>query len=139
MAAQQGKALLVKLGDAADPEVFTTVGGLRSTSISSNNELVDITNKDSASAREILAAAGVNSLSISGSGVFVDSVTDVALRAKLGASTFSNYQLIVPALGTYEGAFQLTSLEYAGEYNGEATYSITLESSGAVAFTPITG
>ena len=26
------------------------------------------------------------------------------------------------------------SLEYAGEYNGEATYSVTLESAGSVTF-----
>jgi len=37
-------------------------------------------------------------------------------------------------LGTYAGTFQITSLEYGGEFNGEVTYSITLESSGAVSF-----
>ena len=29
----------------------------------------------------------------------------------------------------------VASLEYTGEHNGEATYSVTLENSGAFAFT----
>ena len=41
MAAQKGSALLMKIGDGASPEVFTTIGGMRSTSISMNDEVVD--------------------------------------------------------------------------------------------------
>ena len=43
--------------------------------------------------------------------------------------------MIVPDFGTFEGAFMIASLEYAGEYNGEATYSVTLESTGYISFT----
>ena len=43
-------------------------------------------------------------------------------------------KFISPDLGTLSGTFQITSLEYAGEYNGEVTYSLTLESSGYVTF-----
>ena len=135
MAAQKGKSVLIKLGDGGSPESFTTIGGLRSSSITLNDETVDITNKDSSNARELLGGAGTNSITISGSGVFTDTATEVSVRALLGASSFSNFQFIVPALGTYEGAFMLSSLEYAGEYNGETTYSMTFESSGAVSFT----
>ena len=135
MAAQKGKSVLIKLGDGEGSETFATIGGLRSSSITLNDEMVDITNKDSSNAREILAGAGVNSITISGSGVFTDSASEISCRALLGASAFSNFQFVVPALGTYQGAFMLTSLEYAGEYNGETTYSMTFESSGAVTFT----
>jgi TP901-1 family phage major tail protein len=31
----------------------------------------------------------------------------------------------------------VASLEYAGEYNGEVTYSLTLESAGAVVFATV--
>ena len=31
----------------------------------------------------------------------------------------------------------VASLEYAGEYNGEVTYSVTLESSGAITFSAV--
>ena len=42
MAAQKGSAMLMKAGNAGSPETFTTIGGLRSTSISVNNESVDV-------------------------------------------------------------------------------------------------
>ena len=51
MAAQKGSSLLVKIGDGASPEAFTTIGGLRSTSISLNDEAVDVTTMDSSNAR----------------------------------------------------------------------------------------
>lgn len=134
MAAQKGKAVLIKHGNGASTEVFTTIGGLRSTTITKNDEAVDITNKDSSNVRELLGGAGISSITISGSGVFTDTAGELSLRAELGASAFNNYQFVIPDLGTYTGAFMLASLEYAGEYNGEATYSCTFESSGAVTF-----
>lgn len=138
MAAQKGSALLLKLGNGATPvEVFTTIGGLRSTSITINDEPVDITNKDSSGVRTLLAQAGVTSYSISGSGVFTDSTAENDMKAKFGDSSYANFQIIVPAFGTFTGPFMVASLEYAGEYNGEVTYSVTLESAGTVTFAAI--
>jgi TP901-1 family phage major tail protein len=145
MAAQKGLDVLMKI-DIADTK--TTIGGLRSTSITLNDESVDITNKDSLGTRTLLAGAGVNSLSVSGSGVFTDSAAEVAVRTAFAAqqntsdgssaqtAAFESFQFIIPNLGTYTGAFQITSLEYAGEYNGEATYSMSFESAGYITFTP---
>ena len=132
MAAQRGKALLLKIDVSG---TMTTVGGMRSTSMTLNDEAVDITNKDSGSFRELLPAGGIQSMSISASGVFTDSTAETTLRAAYGTSTFSSYNIIVPDLGTYAGTFMIASLEYAGEFNGEATYSVTLESSGSITFT----
>lgn len=133
MAAQAGRSLLVKIGNAASPEVFTTVGGMRSTTITLNDETVDITNKDSTNqARELLAQAGIKSASISGAGVFTDSASETTLYGKWHIASFGNYQFLVPNLITLTGAFQLTSLEYAGEYNGEVNYSMSFESSGDI-------
>ena len=131
MAAQLGKSLLLKKDISG---TMTTIGGLRSTSMTLNDEMVDITNKDSGSQRALLAAGGVLSMSISGSGVFTDSTAAPNLRSQYGSSTHGTYNVFVPDLGTYAGTFQLTTLEYSGEYNGEVTYSVTLESAGAVTF-----
>lgn len=133
MAAQKGSALLLKIGSGS-PVSYTTIGGLRSTSITMNDEPVDITNKDSAGVRTLLAQGGVSSMSVSGSGVFLDGASDATVRSAFAASSFSSYQIVIPDFGTYTGTFMIASLEYAGEYNGEVTYSITLESSGAVSF-----
>jgi len=137
MAAQKGSALLMKIGDGSSPEAFTTIGGMRSTSMTLNDEMVDVTNKDSGRARTLLAQGGVNSMTVSGSGVFTDSASETTLRAKFDVAALTNYQFLVPDFGTYTGAFQLTSLEYAGEYNGEVTYSFTFESSGALTFATV--
>jgi TP901-1 family phage major tail protein len=139
MAAQKGSALLLKIGAdnsaAASADTYTTVGGLRSTSITHNEEAVDVTTKDSSGVRELLANGGIQTVSISGSGVFTDAASETTLEGAFAASAFSNFNVIVPDFGTYEGKFMIASLEYAGEYNGEVTYSVTLESSGSVTFT----
>jgi len=137
MAAQKGLDLLLKINTTS--KTYVTVGGLRSTSITMNEESVDATNKDSAGQRTLLAGGGVQSVSVSGSGVFTDSTSEVLMRTTFagqsgGSAVFKNFQVIVPDLGTFTGSFQITSLEYAGEYNGEATYSVSLESAGAITF-----
>lgn len=139
MAAQKGSALLLKIGAdntaAASADTYTTVGGLRSTSISHSEEAVDVTTKDSSGYRELLANGGVQSVSVSGSGVFTDAASETTLETAFGSSAHNNFEVIVPDFGTYQGKFMVASLEYAGEYNGEVTYSVTLESSGQIAFT----
>ena len=131
MAAQRGEALLLKIDISG---TMTTVGGMRSTSMTLNDEAVDITNKDSGSFRELLPSGGIQSMTITASGVFTDSTAEQTLRSAYGTSSFKSYNVIVPDLGTYAGTFMIASLEYAGEYNGEATYSVTLESSGSITF-----
>ena len=143
MAAQKGLDVLMKIDISGTK---TTIGGLRSTSITLNDESVDITNKDSLGSRTLLAGAGVNSLSVSGSGVFTDAASEVAVRTAFQAqqntsdgssgqtAAFESFQFIIPNLGTYTGNFQITSLEYSGEYNGEATYSMSFESAGYITF-----
>ena len=131
MAAQKGSAVLIKATVSGSK---VTVGGLRSSSITLNDEMVDITNKDSSNNRTLLPQGGIQSMTITGSGVFTDSTSEQQLRTSFGASAFIAYDFVIPDLGTYSGSFQITSLEFAGEYNGEATYSVTLESSGAVTF-----
>ena len=132
MAAQKGSAVLIKVAVSGTQ---TTIGGLRSSSITLNDEMVDVTNKDSANVRTLLPNGGIQSLTISGSGVFTDATSETTLRGLFGASALASMSFIIPDLGTYAGNFQITSLEYAGEFNGEATYSLTAESGGTISFT----
>lgn len=138
MAAQKGSALLLKIGatpsGAPSADTYTTVGGLRSTSISLNDETVDVTNKDSSGYRELLANGGIKSATISGSGVFTDAASEATLKTAYGSADLYNFQVVIPDFGDFEGKFQVTTLEYAGEHNGEVTYSVTLESSGEFTF-----
>lgn len=133
MAAQKGKDLLVKIADGAG---FTTVAGLRSRRIAFNAETVDITHAESADRwRELLDGAGVKRASIAGRGLFKDASTDALMRQTFFDGAVKNFQIVIPDFGTVAGAFQITSLEFAGEHNGEVTYEMALESAGALTFT----
>jgi TP901-1 family phage major tail protein len=137
MAAQNGKDLLIKL-DLTGGGQFTTIAGLRATRISFNAETVDVTSLESQGGwRELLGGAGVRSAAVSGSGVFVDSATDDRARQIFFAGTVEQFQVIIPDFGIVEGPFQISSIEYAGSYNGEATYELSLASAGALSFTAI--
>ena len=132
MAAQKGKDLLVKIHDGTG---FVTVAGLRTRRLSFNAETVDITHAESAGRwRELLEGAGVKRASIAGRGLFKDEATDALMRQTFFDGAVKNFQIVIPDFGTVTGAFQITSLEFAGEHNGEVTYEMALESAGALTF-----
>jgi TP901-1 family phage major tail protein len=137
MAAQRGRDLLIKL-DSTGSGAFETVAGLRASRITFNAETVDATHIGSEGRwRELLAGAGVRSAAISGSGIFRDETTDERVRAIFFAGVIPRFQVIIPDFGIIDGPFQITSIEYSGEYNGEATYELSLASAGALRFEAI--
>ncbi len=137
MAAQNGKDLLIKI-DLTGAGQFETVAGLRATRISFNAESVDVTSLESQDGwRELLAGAGVKSAAISGSGVFKDDATDERTRQIFFDAETPAFQVIIPGFGTVEGPFQVTSIEYSGSHNGEATYELALASAGLLSFTAL--
>lgn len=137
MAAQKGKDFTLKIGDGASPESFTPVAGLRARTLSLNAGTVDATDVGSTGRwRALLGGAGVRSASVSGSGVFRDSAADAAMRDAFFAQDARTWHLVVPDFGTLEGPFLITGLDYAGEHDGEVTWTITLSSAGPLSFTP---
>jgi TP901-1 family phage major tail protein len=137
MAVQNGKDLLIKV-DLNNDNIFVTMAGLRASRISLNSETVDVTSLESQGGwRELLGGAGVKSASVSGSGVFRDASTDGRARQIFFDGETPNFQVIIPDFGVIQGAFQMTAIEYAGTYNGEATYTMTLASAGALTFTAL--
>ena len=141
MAVQKGSSFLLKDNSSGTP---ATIGGLRSTSMTINGEAVDVTNKDSATFtgssghdidRELGGNMGIRSMTISASGVFTDSAGENNLRGAAFTGTAVNYDLVFGDGSDVKGAFLVTSYERAGEFNGEETYSVTLESSGTVTYT----
>jgi TP901-1 family phage major tail protein len=132
MAAQKGKDLLIKMHDGAS---FATVAGLRSRRIAFNAETVDVTHAESAGRwRELLDGAGIKRAGVSGRGLFKDAATDALMRQTFFDGAVKNCQIVIPDFGTVEGAFQITSLEFAGEHDGEVTYDMALESAGELTF-----
>src|SRR6056297_1417989 len=137
MAVQNGKDLLVKIDLTGDGN-FQTVAGLRATRVSFNAESVDVTSLESAGGwRELLAGAGVKSAAISGSGIFRDAASDERVRQIFFDGEMPGFQVVIPDFGIIEGPFQVGSVEYAGNHDGEATYELSLNSAGQLTFTAI--
>ncbi len=135
MSAQKGSLVLIKVGDGANPtEVFTTVGGLRTSRLTLNNQSVDTTNKDSGIWRQLLSAAGMRSISISGTGVFTNVASEETVRGYAFAGSVNNYRFCFPNGNYISGAFHIGSYERAGNHDGEETYALTLESAGTITF-----
>lgn len=136
MTAQRGKDLLLKV-DISGQGDFSAIAGLRSRSIAFNTTTVDITHTESAGRwRELLDGAGAKTARITGAGIFKDATSDEAVRAYFFGGIIMDWQVIVPDFGTVQGLFQITSLEFTGQHDGELGFDIALESAGALTFTP---
>lgn len=130
MTAQKGREFVLQINDGSS---YQTVGGFRSNRFSINGQTIEVTNKGSDGARQLLADAGVVSLSTSGSGVFLNNdVHFKSVHDKALAQEHADCKIIVPGFMSYTGLFAISSLEMSGEHNGEVTYSISLESAGAI-------
>ena len=132
MAAEKGSAFLLKIGDGESPPAYSTIAGLRTTQVSVNGEPVAITNKDSGGWRELLSGAGVRSVSVSGAGVFTGSEAELRIKNHALGGMIDAYELSFEGGDKMRGDFLVTRLDYSGDYNGERSYTLSLESSGAV-------
>lgn len=130
MAAQTGRTFLLKQGTAAGG---TSLAGMRVTSFTVNQALVDVTTKDSTNQwRDLLAGAGIRSLSIQVSGVFQAAAVDTTLQGYAVAGSINAFGIVTPAGVKWDGSFLITNYQRSGPYNTEEDFSMTLESSGAI-------
>lgn len=134
MPISKGRTLLLKVGSGGSA---VTVAAMRTTRFVVNGETVETTNKDSAGMRTLLDAAGVAKLTISASGLLSGSAQTTDFITKTLNRTIDAYRLEFDNGDVIEGSFQTTQFEAAGDYNGEQTYALTLESSGTLAVTAV--
>jgi predicted secreted protein len=95
-------------------------------------EQVVVTNKGSGGWRDLLPVGGVRSVSISGAGVFTGSAAEMALKERALTGALDRFEVSFEGGERLRGTFQLSRLDYSGDFNGERTYTLALESSGAV-------
>jgi TP901-1 family phage major tail protein len=132
MAAEKGSAFLLKIGNGANPPVFATVAGMRTTQMSVNGEAVNVTSKDSGAWRELLSGAGVRSVSVAAGGIFTGSAAEGRVKTNALGGLIDEYELSFESGERMQGRFLVTRLDYSGDYNGERNYTLSLESSGPV-------
>ena len=132
--ARTGRSLLLYDGLAST----TLIAAMRTTSFTIQGAAVDVTDKSSSGQyRELLAGAGVVSVSVSAKGLLSGSAQTQTLVTRALSRTVDNYRLVFDNGDILEGAFQLVQFEASGDYDGEQTYQLALESGGALTFTTV--
>jgi len=139
MAKQKGRLMLVKIGDGASTEAFTTLCGLTAKDLTINNSEVDVTTADCVTPGGVMwteVQSGVKRISVSGTGYFKDETSEARMNTvAMAAEPFANFEIVVPELGTFAGSFFMSDLKFGGPVQDGVTYDISLASSGAVTFT----
>ena len=110
---------------------YAAVGGLVSNSFTANNGAIDLTNKSSASWRDIMASEGLQSVDLSAEIIFSTDTNFAIMKASASAKTILSYQ-IARGAAIVEGLFYITSWAEAAPDNDKVTVSVSLQSSEAV-------
>ncbi len=133
--ARTGRSLLLYDGTGGGA---TLIAAMRTTSFTIQGAAVDVTDKSSSNQyRELLAGAGVVSVTVSAKGILTGSTQTQTLVTRAIARTVDGYRIVFDNGDILEGSFQLVHFEAAGDYNGEQTYQISLESGAALTFTTV--
>lgn len=136
MSAQAGREMTLKIFD--DQGTALSVDGLRAKTLRFYAEGLEATHMDSPDGwREYLVGAGARAARLEASGAFVNSAADALIRAHFFAQSLAQFEIFWPGFGTLAGSFLVTSLQYQGEFTGEARFEIELESGGAIQFAPV--
>lgn len=140
MPQQLGRSCTVDMDFGAGDE---NLAGVKSVTVTVNNELIDITNNDSAGYAEMLGSAKVG-LTLALNGLHGDDAVMASIRGKInsGAQTTTDFSVNIPgtsggsaASWDFSGLFE--SLEEAGETEGAMNYNVTVKSTGTLTVTDV--
>lgn len=140
MAAQKGRLVLLKVynvgANTSNSATANAVATARTTELTINSEAVDVTAKDTNGWRELAQDAGMKSMTISLEGVFKDAAYEEILRAHSHSGNVFAAVVVTGNGDEWSGNFHIPTYSRSGVYNGEETFSLTLESAGEITFTP---
>ena len=124
-----GDAMLLKVESAPASGTYAKIGGASSHSVSINNEVVDVSDKDSNRFKELLAA-GDRSIAISMEGFISDEANFEIFRVAARDDAIINYTMEFGNAKTIVGAFHIDSFEMTGARNEGQGFSASLTNSG---------
>ena len=129
---QNGTDVQLAVESAPASGTFNAVGGLVTNSFTLNNGAIDITNKSSASFREVMAGEGLQSLDLSAEVIFSTDANFALVKQSAEDKSILSYQVArgaeVLAVDLYITSFVETSPD-----NDKHSASISFISSGAIA------
>ncbi|AGB71031.1 MULTISPECIES: phage tail tube protein [Rhizobium] len=136
---QLGRLLLIKIGDGADPEVFTNLCGLKTRSFNMSANEVDTTIPSCTNPGgpvQKTSRPGIANRTFTGSGNFVSSAASDVFMNHVRASEAFNAQVIVPGDGTYQGSWMVTDFSFSGDVEPNMEFSATFVAADVLTFTP---
>lgn len=125
-----GKDLLLKTGTWSGG---TAVAGFTTNTMTINNQVIDVTNKDSQFRQ--LIAGGIKSLTISGSGVASNDTGWETFKGYAQAASSNALAMGSEDSDTVEASFIITNLTITGAVENGQTFDFTAESVGTVTYT----
>lgn len=133
MAAAAGRLMRIKYDSGAGAAV---VAGARTDSLTINNEMIDITDKDDTGVRTLLDDIAVKSFSASCTGVLVDATLITLADSATTSAAVHDFEIEIGSAGairTYSGSFFISSFAVTGEDGANPiTFEMTIDSAGAV-------
>ena len=111
-------------------ETWQEIGGMRSTKMVINNQLIEASNIAGGNWRELLDQAGLLYVNIYGTGAFLNSKAEQFIQRLVFKSKIAEYKLVFASKDYLIGNFQVTHYERLGEVDEEECYIIALASSG---------
>jgi TP901-1 family phage major tail protein len=129
MAKYNGIDMILKLMNTT----YQTIAGTISHTMSINNEVIDVSDKDSSRWSDKLNA-GQRSIAISFNGWVNDGTQFALFETAAETDAIVDLQLAYGDGKTLSGNWHIDSFEYGGEYNGAQTFSCTLSNDGTPTF-----
>ena len=134
--AQLGRLFLLKTTNNTSPTAQHTIGGMKATTMSIGNAVVDVTTKDEAPWKTLLANCGDRSVNMTCAGVCKDTVGENDMQQYALNGGMGIFSIIDQAGDEMHGSFLVSKFEWTGNHNGAQEYSMSLESSGTVIYVP---
>ncbi|PJR11555.1 phage tail tube protein [Sinorhizobium meliloti] len=135
---QLGRLLLIKIGDGAEPEVFTNLCGLKTRSFNLSANEIDTTIPSCTNPGgpvQKTSRPGISNRTFTGSGAFVAGAAMSAFMGHVRASEAFNAQVVVPGDGTYEGSWMVTDFSFDGDVEPNMEFSATFVAADVLEFT----
>lgn len=129
MPAFTGRKLRIKRGS-------TNIAGARTDSLTINNEPIDITDKDDAGWRTMLADVGVRSVDAEVEGV-LDDASLIAIAVGSATAILQSWTIEIQGLGSFTGSWHLASFAITGEQADAVTFTASIQSSGTITWTAV--
>ncbi len=142
MSQQQGRLLLIKIGDGASPEAFANLCGLTTRNFNLSANEIDTTVPDCdnpGAAVQKTSEPGIVNRTFTGSGKFISGAPQATLMGHVRGATIFNAKVVVPGEGTYQGPWMVSDFDFSGEMEGNMEFSATFTAAGPLTFTAESG